>query len=388
MVRTSDGSGHNGYRIRYRVLDGPPAVFATVNSPIAEVATDNAGQGSVILQQVQAVPGTNRIQIDVVRPSDSPTGRELLISSHVTTKTWVAPQISMQKFAPPAVAVGSQIPYKIVVTNVGSVATSGLTIRDTIPPSLNLLGSNPPAAVQGSNLLWNFGPLQPNQSVAVDFACQATQAGEINNCAEAATPDGLHQESCSQTKVVAGNLVVTKAGPPTALVGQSVTFQISVTNNGQAPVLNARLVDVFDQGFASQQGPSPLTLPLGAIGPGETKVVPITLVAQAPGQFCNRVSAEGDGVPAATAEHCVEIAQPQLSILKSGPKGAIVGSNVDFGHRRQEHWQRTRTERCCSRSLATRTSTSQRERSWCRARTKAQSGTWERWRQVRRNKSV
>ena len=330
VVRTSDGSGHNGYRVRYRVLSGPPAVFAGVNTPAVEVMTDGAGQGSAILQQVQAIPGTNQIQIDVVRPSDSPTGRELLISSHVTTKTWVAPQISMQKVAPQAVAVGSQIPYKIIVTNTGSVATSGLTIRDTIPPTLNLIGSNPPASIQGSNLLWNFGPLQPNQSVAVDFACQATQAGDINNCAEAATPDGLRQESCSQTKVVAGNLVVTKAGPPSALVGQPITFQISVTNNGQAPVLNTRLVDIFDAGLASDQGTSPLSLPVGTIGPGETKVVPITLVAQAPGRFCNHVTAEGDGVPAAVAEHCVEVAQPQVQIIKKGPPGAIVGANVEF----------------------------------------------------------
>lgn len=330
VVRTTDGSGHNGYRVRYRVIDGPPAVFAHVNTPAVEVVTDGAGQGSAILQQVQAIPGTNRIQIDVVRPSDSPTGRELLISSHITTKTWVAPQISMQKMAPPAVAVGSQIPYKIIVTNTGSVATSGLTIRDTIPPSLTLLGSNPPASIQGSNLLWNFGPLQPNQSVAVDFACQATQAGDVNNCAEAATPDGLRQESCSQTKVVAGNLVVTKTGPPTAFVGQPVTFQISVTNNGQAPVLNARLVDLFDQGFVSEQGPSPLTLPVGTIAPGETKVVPITLAAQAQGALVNQVTAEGDGVPAAVAQHRVEVVQPQVNIIKTGPKAAIVGANVDF----------------------------------------------------------
>jgi uncharacterized repeat protein (TIGR01451 family) len=330
IARTSDGTGASGYRIRYRVLDGPPAVFQQGMSPAVDVLSDSAGQGSVVLQQVQPTPGVNRIQIDVVRPASTPTGRELLLSSHVTTKTWVAPQISIQKIAPPAVAVGSQIPYRIVVTNTGSVATSNLSIRDTIPATLNLLGSNPPAALQGSNLLWNFGPLGPQQSVAVEFACQATQAGTATNCAEAATSDGLRAESCTQTQIAAGTLNVTKTGPESALVGQPVQFQINVANTGTAPVINVRLVDQFDAGLTSDQGPGPLVLPIGTVAPGETKVIPITLIAAAPGRHCNRVTAEGEGGITGSAEHCVEVAQPQLSIRKTGPRAALVGSDVTF----------------------------------------------------------
>lgn len=330
VARTSDGSGASGYRVRYRILDGPPAVFQPAMTPAIEVMTDGAGQGSAILQQVQPMQGTNRVQIDVVRPAGTPTGRELLISSHVTTKTWVAPQISIQKIAPPAVALGSQIPYRIVVTNTGSVETGGLTIRDTIPQTLNLLGSNPPASLQGNNLLWNFGPLGPSQSVAVEFACQATQAGVATNCAEAATPDGLHAESCTTTQIAAGSLAVAKTGPASAIVGEPVTFQINVSNPGGAPVLNVRLIDEFDPGLSHTSGQQALQLPVGTLAPGETRVVPITLTTTAPGQFCNRVRAEGDGGINAVAQHCLEVSQPQLSIRKAGPRAALAGSTVDF----------------------------------------------------------
>jgi uncharacterized repeat protein (TIGR01451 family) len=280
---------------------------------------------------VQATPGVNRIQIDVIRPSDTPTGREILLSSHLTSKTWVAPQISIQKIAPPAVALGSQIPYRIIVTNTGSVATSGLTIRDTIPPSLNLIGSNPPASLQGNTLIWNFGPLPPAQAVAVEFACQATQGGVVaNNCAEAGTPDGLRAEACASTQIVAGSLSVDKRGPESAIVGAPVNFEIVVSNPGTAPVLNVRLIDEFDAGLSHTSGQNALQLPVGNVGPGESKLIPLTLTATAPGRLCNRVRAEGEGGIVATDEHCIEVSQPQLSIRKTGPNAALIGREVPF----------------------------------------------------------
>lgn len=331
VVRSSDGTGASGYRVRYRVLDGPPALFAGGNAPAVEVITDSAGNGGAVLQQVQPTPGVNRVQIDVLRPSDTPTGREILLSSHITTKTWVAPQISIQKIAPPAVALGSQIPYRIIVTNTGSVATSGLTIRDTIPPSLNLIGSNPPASLQGNTLVWNFGPLPPAQAVAVEFACQATQGGVVaNNCAEAGTPDGLRAEACASTQVIAGSLVVDKRGPQVSIVGAPVNFEIVVSNPGTAPVLNVRLIDEFDAGLSHTSGQNALQLPVGDVGPGETKVVPLTLTATVAGRLCNRVRAEGEGGIVAQDEHCVEVSQPQLSIRKTGPNAALIGKDVPF----------------------------------------------------------
>ncbi|MBY0588022.1 DUF11 domain-containing protein [bacterium] len=331
VVRSSDQTGASGYRVRYRVLDGPPAVFAGGNSPAVEVITDSVGNGGAVLQQLQPTPGVNRIQIDVVRPADSPTGREILLSSHITTKTWVAPQISIQKIAPPAVALGSQIPYRIIVTNTGSVATSGLTIRDTIPPSLNLIGSNPPASLQGNTLIWTFGPLPPAQAVAVEFACQATQGGVVaNNCAEAGTPDGLRAEACASTQVIAGSLVVDKRGPEVSIVGAPVNFEIAVSNPGTAPVLNVRLIDEFDPGLSHTSGQNALQLPVGNVGPGETKIVPLTLTATVAGRLCNRVRAEGEGGIVAQDEHCIEVSQPQLSIRKTGPRGALIGKEVPF----------------------------------------------------------
>lgn len=330
VVRSSDGTGASGYKVRYQVLDGPPAVFDPGGVPGVETVTDPNGNGSVILRQVAPTPGTNRIQIDVVRPADSPTGREIVVSSHITTKTWVAPAISVQKIAPPSTIVGGEIPYQITVMNTGSVATQGLTIRDTVPESLVLLRSVPEATLQGNNLLWSFGPLQAGQAVTVQFVCQATAPGTVTNCADAATPEGLIAQSCTRTEVLVGGLTVAKTGPSTAMVGQPVTFQITVTNTGNAPVSNVRLTDQFDPGFAAIEGSNTAEMPVGVIGPGESRVVPITLTPTTAGRLCNRVMAVADGGLQAAAEHCIDIVQPQVSISKTGPAVALVGAEVEF----------------------------------------------------------
>lgn len=330
VVRSSDGTGASGYKIRYRILDGPPAVLEPGGVPGVETITDPSGNGSVILRQMAPTPGVNRIQIDVVRPADSPTGREIVVSSHVTTKTWVAPAISVQKVAPPSAIVGGEVPYQITVTNTGSVATQGLTIRDTVPESLVLLRSVPEATLQGSNLLWNFGPLPAGQAVSVQFFCQATAPGTVTNCADAGTPEGLIAQSCTKTEVLIGGLAVAKTGPPTAMVGQPVTFQITVTNTGSAPISNVRLTDQFDAGFAPVEGSNSVDMPVGVIGPGESRVVPITLTPITAGRLCNRIVAQADGGLQAAAEHCVDVVQPQVSIAKTGPAVALVGSEVEF----------------------------------------------------------
>lgn len=330
IVRVSDRSPAAGYRVRYRILDGPPAVLEPGGATQVEVVSGDDGMATAILRQLEPVPGINRIQIEVIRPGDTPTAKSLTIATNITTKTWVAPQLAIQKTAPQTVVVGQQIPYQIVVTNTGSIATQGVTIRDTLPPSLQLIGSTPMATQQGQNLIWSFGALQPGQSAAVQFACQATAPGTVTNCAEAVLAEGIAARDCATTEVLAGALEVTKTGPATAVVGQPVTFQITVTNRGNGPAMNVVVTDAFDPGFVHQTGSAPVELPIGTLGPGQSQTVPIVLTPQTAGRLCNRVTAVAEGGLTAAAEHCVQVSQPQLAISKRGPNFAMAGAMVDF----------------------------------------------------------
>lgn len=330
VTRVSDGSPAEGYRVRYRIIDGPPAVLDPGGAREVTAVTNREGNASVVIRQVSPMQGMNRVAIEVYRPSDSVTGKESMVGSGMTSKTWVCPQISIQKQAPQQGAVGVQLPYRIMVTNSGSIASQGVTVRDTLAPGLQLYSATPPATQQGSNLIWRFGVLQPQQTATIEVVCIPTAAGTVTNCAEAMMAEGPTGRSCATTEIVAPSLVIQKDGPQTGLVGQPLTFQITVQNRGQGPATNVVVTDTFDEGLIHESGSGPVQVNLGALGPGEARTVPITLTAKNPGRLCNRVSVTAEGGIQAADEHCVDVVQAQLSVNKTGPRFAFVGAPVEF----------------------------------------------------------
>lgn len=331
VTRSSDRTPVAGYRVRYRLLDGPAAVFEPGGMPQVEVASDSMGNASVVMRQLSPVMGVNRVAVEVIRPAEKVGGREFILAAGETSKTWVAPQLSIAKTAPPATVVGQAIPYQITVVNTGAVATRGVTVRDTIPETLQLIGAQPPATQQGANLLWRIPSLLPQQTAVVQFSLMPTQPGTVRNIAEARMDEGPAANAEAVTQVLVAALSVSKTGPASAMVGQMVTFQVTVTNNGSGPAADVVLRDEFDPGFAHASGGGPLQLPVGVLQPGEGRTVPITLQAKVAGRLCNRVVAvAAGGVNSRPAEHCVEVTQPRLSLTKNGPPFAYVGAPVSF----------------------------------------------------------
>ena len=329
VVRTSDGTAVPGYRVRYQILDGPAATLEPGGTQTADVLTGSDGQAQVTLRQSGAAVGVNRIVMEVRRPGATDR-REIIVSRQVITKTWVAPDLSVAKTGPAIAAVGAPIPYQIAVTNAGTVASANVTLYDTLAAGTRMAGSNPPAAQEGRNLVWNLGPLQPGQTGVVQVNIVAEAVGILVNVAEAQSAEGQTKRAQATTEIVAAELAVEKRGPSEAVVGQPVAFQIVVTNNGRVAATGVRVVDMFDTSFAHESGESSLGFTIGTLQPGETRPLDIVLTPAAPGRLCNDVQVTADGDLAASDQACVNVTQPTLTIAKSGPPQALVGGEVDF----------------------------------------------------------
>src|SRR5262249_44350436 len=91
------------YRVRYRILDGPPAFFMPGRRQEAVAVSDLSGNASVPLVQAAPQPGVNRIGIEIIRPPDptSPSGAGIVIGRGETTVEWQAPRISLAVAGPP-----------------------------------------------------------------------------------------------------------------------------------------------------------------------------------------------------------------------------------------------------------------------------------------------
>jgi uncharacterized repeat protein (TIGR01451 family) len=326
IFRHTDRQPIANYRVRYRIVDGPPAVFVPSRAQEAVAVSDLSGNASVTLAQVSPQPGVNRVSVEIIRPPDpcSPSGAGIVIGRGETTKEWQAPTVGIVKAGPPTAAVGQEVPYTITVTNTGRVEVNAMTVRDAVPEGLQYVRSDPPATVEGSQLTWTLGGLQPGQGHTVRVVFRATRVGPVTNCANVTTTDGFRAEHCTTTQITAPQLAVQKTGPATGVVGVPITYQITVSNPGTGPATNVALSDSFDPSLEHESRANPVELKIGTLAAGESKTVPLTLTPRQVGRLVNRVTATADGGLVARAEHLVTVQSAQLKITKNGPSARYV----------------------------------------------------------------
>ncbi len=327
IFRHSDHQPLANYRVRYRILDGPPAVFLPGRTREEVAVSDLSGNASVTIAQVAPAQGINRIGIDIIRPPEpcSPGGVGMVIAHGETTKEWQAPHISLSKIAPPMVGVGQEIPYTITVTNNGAVETKSLTVRDIMPEGLLYVRSDPPAAQEGSQLVWTLGELAPGQPRSLQAVCRCLHEGRVTNRATVVTEEGLKDEKEVTTQVAAPQLKLAKTGPATGTVGMPIVYQLTVSNPGSGPATNVALKDDFDEGLEHETKAKSVELPVGNLAAGESKTVQLTLVPRRAGTLVNRATATADGNLSDRAQHPVVVHEAKLSIKESGPAARYAG---------------------------------------------------------------
>lgn len=307
VARRSDRSPCVGWRVRYDVIDGPPAGFAPSGSRSLEVETSPQGQASVEIVQQEQVPGTNRIAIQVVRTAGPccPQGRPLVVAYGSVLKTWTAPQIAVRLAGPAVAAVGVNLTYQVTVSNPGDLPAEDVTVVDQLPDTLNHVSSNPPAEVAGRKLQWRLGRLGGRETRSLELVVRADSQGPLNHCVEASAAGGLKARDCAATTAGAADLSVKMTGPERVNVGQSVTFDIVLTNRGLSPAMNLLIKDRFDEGLVHAVSPSPIKRELSYLSPGESKQIRITFQATKAGPLCHTLEITGPGGLSTTAKGCV-----------------------------------------------------------------------------------
>ena len=69
VFRHTDQQPLAGYKVRYRVLDGPPALFVNNRSTEFEAVSDLSGHAVARLVQQAPAQGVNRIGMEIIRPA-------------------------------------------------------------------------------------------------------------------------------------------------------------------------------------------------------------------------------------------------------------------------------------------------------------------------------
>jgi uncharacterized repeat protein (TIGR01451 family) len=135
------------------------------------------------------------------------------------------------------------------------------------------------------------------------------------------------------------SLDVTKTGPTTAEVGTNVTFNITVTNDGDESATGVTAVEQIPAGFtyvsaagapATVSG-STVTYDLGTMATGDISRVTVTLQATQKGDWTNRVSVTSlEGASAFASADIQVTGQAVLGISKTGTASLEQGQQATY----------------------------------------------------------
>ncbi|MFM8272423.1 MAG: hypothetical protein ACKODX_08820 [Gemmata sp.] len=341
---TAADAGSN-FRVRYRVIDGPPAVLVsrgtgdTATSLLgaggkeAEAFTDSTGEAAVRLLQRDPKAGKTRVAIEVVKPPDSGVGPGTVVGRRETTVEWATAEVKLKVTAPQVAGPLGTFPVTVTLDNLAGVESKDSRVRVSLSDGATLARSEPPPEKQDDKggLLFTLPPVSGKGKQAIELQVKPARVGQVTVSVEAVTADGMQASTSETTRIEQGKLRLVIDAPPFALAGERIPARVSVTNSGATAAENVTVWARFDEGLSSASGRGPLELQAGTVAPGHTKVVELPLSAKATGKYGVRAAATGDGNLAASAEPIVvEVRRTELAATISGPKLAYLNQQVSW----------------------------------------------------------
>ncbi|MDE2508722.1 MAG: DUF11 domain-containing protein [Planctomycetota bacterium] len=216
--------------------------------------------------------------------------------------------------------------FKLVVKNSGATDALEVVVRDRLPDGLEFVSSRPEALRgDGGLLIWRVGTLAAGSDRVITLRVKPTRTGSFDHAATVSMLAGGKSRSIVREPRLKVELVAT---PAKVLKGQPVRFQITVSNPGDGPARDVKVLAKLSPGL--RQDPSQTTeanlfdQTIDSLGPGERKVLDTLefIATQGGDQSCD-VYAESPDVVAGAAESrmakAVQVVEPRLALALNGP---------------------------------------------------------------------
>ena len=251
------------------------------------------------------------------------------------------------------VNAGSPLSFVLNVSNAGPDATSGtITVTNTVPSGVTgATGAGTGwtcGAQSGSTITCTSTTSIPSSSAATPLAISMTAPANgpaVDTAAVSATTGdpntGNNSASASVTITPSADLSVVKTGPASIIAGQSIAYNVVVTNNGPSSAATVTVADPTPAGltFVSNSGGCATAYPcnLGTMASGQVITITSTYTVSpgATGSITNTASVSStttDTVPSNNSNSTTATvnASADLLITKSGPASSTAGSTLIY----------------------------------------------------------
>jgi uncharacterized repeat protein (TIGR01451 family) len=175
-------------------------------------------------------------------------------------------------------------------------------------------------------LVWQLGTLEAGAKREIVLVLAATSGEEVKNCARVQFEHG----QCVATKIARPVLRIQKEGPTQAHLNDRLNYKITVTNPGNADLMNVQLTDVLPKGLRPESGKERLSWFVARLPPGQSRTIEYQLLAKEVGKQRNKVSATAEGGLRDEKESSVTIGEAKLDLNMTGPKRRYLNTPASY----------------------------------------------------------
>ena len=154
---------------------------------------------------------------------------------------------------PDPVQAGGSLTYTLTYQNVGDATATGTVITDVLPEEVTYVTANPsPTSVSDHTLTWSIGNLDPDGpdtiTINVTVNSPLDDGTVITDNATITCDQGSGNDAETTTVGMAPILVIEKIDSPDPVeAGVKITYEITVSNYGNADATNVSVVDDYDE---------------------------------------------------------------------------------------------------------------------------------------------
>jgi large repetitive protein len=260
--------------------------------------------------------------------------------------------LAITKTGPGSINNGQTLAFTVNVKNNGPADATGVVVTDPTPAGLSFSSADAPCA---GGFPCTIGDIASGATVSfnVSYTVPADYAGPdpiVNTAAvrsDVPDPDPSNNNNRSSTAVdrdASADLSVVKTGPPSAAIGSTVTYHITVTNNGSDDATNVVLADTISAGLTLVSADAPCTTgfpcTIDTVNAGAK--VTINATFSIPGGYSgadpivNTVTVSSDTDDPVSGNNTSTVNVPvgpdtaDLSVIKTGPAKVIADNDATY----------------------------------------------------------